>query len=217
MRPTKTKSDDSHECRDTCVKRTISNGVTRRRVCTAVAAGAVALAGCSSGGDSSGGPTTGDVPPAVTLTTDDACDVCGMVIPNHPGPTTEIFYPGRSPSDHDNPARFDSTWEAFQYDFDRQDEGWERAVMYVTDYSAVNYDVFEEGGDRLVSTHPQADSFVRAAGVTFVAGSEVKGAMGRDLIAFSEQGDAESFGDEYGGELVTVGEVTPELIAQLGM
>jgi nitrous oxide reductase accessory protein NosL len=181
------------------------------------AGAATALAGCSGGGGSNGGQTTGDVPAAVTLTTDDACEVCGMIIPNHPGPSTEIFYPGREPSGHENPARFDSTWEAFQYDFDRQDEGWERAVMYVTDYAAVAYDVFEESGDRLISTHPQAESFTTAAEVTFVAGSEVKGAMGRDLIAFSEGADAESFESEYGGERVTVDEVTPELIAQLGM
>lgn len=196
----------------------LTSEFSRRRLCTALAAGAAtALAGCSGGGGSNGGQTTGDVPAAVTLTTDDACEVCGMIIPNHPGPTTEIFYPGREPSGHENPARFDSTWEAFQYDFDRQDEGWERAVMYVTDYSAVEYDVFEESGDRLISTHPQAESFTTAAEVTFVAGSEVKGAMGRDLIAFSAAADAESFEGEYGGERVTVDEVTPELIAQLGM
>lgn len=188
--------------------------VTRRHVCAGIAAGAAtALAGCSNGGDSDAAPT-GDVPAAVTLTTDDACEICGMIIPNHPGPTTEIFYPQHTPSGHENPARFDSTWEAFQYDFDRD---WERTVMYVTDYSAVDYDLFEEGGDTLISTHPQADSFVDAAAVTFVAGSEVKGAMGRDLIAFSERGDAESLQAEYGGELVGVDGVTPELIAQLGM
>jgi nitrous oxide reductase accessory protein NosL len=167
-----------------------------------------ALAGCGSG--------DGDVPQPVTLTTDDACEVCGMIIPNHPGPSVEIFYRDQRPSGHENPARFCSTWEAFEYDFDRQDRGWERSVMYVTDYSAVEYSVFEEGGDTLVSTHPQAEAFVDAAAVTFVAGSEVKGAMGRDLIAFSAAADAESFRSEYGGELVAVDEVTPELVAQLG-
>jgi len=45
----------------------------------------------------------------------------------------------------------------------------------------------------------------------------VKGAMGRDLIAFSEESDAESFQSDHGGELVAVEDVTPELIGQLGM
>jgi copper chaperone NosL len=191
-----------------------TDAIPRRRVLTGVAAGAtVAIAGCSQGD----GGTTVSAPEPVTLTAEDSCEVCGMVIPNHPGPTTEIFYPEQTPSGHPNPARFDSTWEAFQYDFDRQDEGWERSVMYVTDYSAVEYSVFEEQGDQLISTHPQASAFVDAATVTFVAGSDVKGAMGRDLIAFSAETDAQSFSDEYGGQLVTVDEVTPELIAQLGM
>ena len=217
MKPRQHEDERGDRIQEPCQHDTGVGRLSRRRLCTGLAAGAAtALAGCFGGG-SNGGPTTGDVPAAVTLTTDDACEVCGMIIPNHPGPTTEIFYPGREPSGHENPARFDSTWEAFQYDFDRQDEGWERAVMYVTDYAAVAYDVFEESGDRLISTHPQAESFTTAAEVTFVAGSEVKGAMGRDLIAFSEGADAESFESEYGGERVTVDEVTPELIAQLGM
>src|SRR6056297_3058537 len=87
-------------------------GVTRRRVLQGAGAVSVAgLAGCLS--DSG----EGDVPDPVTLDESATCDVCGMVIPNHPGPTSEIFYAGEQPNDHDNPARFDSTWEAFQYDF----------------------------------------------------------------------------------------------------
>ena len=196
----------------------VRRGVTRRRFVGLLATGsALTLAGCSELGGSDGGTTAEDVPDAVTLTTDDACEICNMIIPNHPGPSTEIFYPGEEPSGHENPARFDSTWEAFQYDFRRQDRGWERAVMYVTDYSGVDYRLFEEQGDTMLSTHPEADAFVRASEVTFVAGSEVKGAMGKDLIAFSSDEDANSFSEEHGGTLVTVDEVTPELIAQLGM
>ncbi|MEA5387049.1 nitrous oxide reductase accessory protein NosL [Haloarculaceae archaeon H-GB11] len=152
----------------------------------------------------------------MTLTEQDTCEVCGMVIPNHPGPSAEIFYADQQPSGHENPARFDSTWEAFQYDFERQDRGWTRQAFYVTDYSAVDYEVFTDGGDTLITTHPEADAFADASEVTFVVGSEVKGAMGRDLIAFSEKADAESFNAEYGGSLATFDQVTPETIAQLG-
>jgi nitrous oxide reductase accessory protein NosL len=171
---------------------------------------ALVLAGC-------GGDTQQATPDPITLTTDHTCDVCGMVIPNHPGPSTEIFYADQEPSGHANPARFDSTWEAFQYDFERQDRGWSRTAFYVTDYSAVEYEVFTDAGTQLISTHPQAEAFVAAATVTFVAGSAVEGAMGKDLIAFSVQSDAESFQREYGGALVTFDEVTPTLIDQLGM
>lgn len=165
------------------------------------------LAGC--------GSESADQPNPVTLTTEDQCDVCGMVIPNHPGPSAEIFYAENRPSDHDNPARFDSTWEAFQYNFERLDRGWSVAGFYVTDYSSVEYSLSSSDGDTLISTHPEAEAFVDAESVTFVVGSAVKGAMGRDLIAFSDSGDAESFRDEHGGSLVEFGDVSRETIAQL--
>ncbi|MFB6179712.1 MAG: nitrous oxide reductase accessory protein NosL [Halorientalis sp.] len=174
----------------------------------------LALSGCSHLG--LGDESTTEAPNAVTLTEQDACDVCGMIIPNHPGPSAEIFYPDHKPSGHENPAHFDSTWEAFKYDFDRQDRGWNRSVMYVTDYSSVDYKLHSEQGDTLISNHPKASAFVSADAVTFVAGSEVKGAMGKDLIAFSKQGDAKSFKTDHGGQLVMTEDVTPELIAQLG-
>jgi nitrous oxide reductase accessory protein NosL len=139
-----------------------------------------------------------------------------MVIPNHPGPSAEIFYPDREPGGHANPARFDSTWEAYQFDFERRDEGWEAAAFYVTDYSSVDYRTFTEGGDTLISTHPEAEAFVSAEAVTYVVGSEVKGAMGRDLVGFTDHGDAESFRDEHGGQLMSHGDVTPATIASLG-
>lgn len=186
-------------------------GLSRRTVLAGGGALAASLAGClgSDGGDGE------DVPEPISLTQSDQCEVCGMIIPNHPGPTTEIFYEKETPSGHANPARFDSTWEAFQYDFERQNQGWTRQVFYVTDYSAVEYELTTDAGDTLISTHVDAEDFVDASEVTFVAGSAVKGAMGRDLIAFSKQSDAESFQSEYGGTLVAFDEVTEATIAEL--
>ncbi|MFC3477690.1 nitrous oxide reductase accessory protein NosL [Halobacterium litoreum] len=186
-------------------------GVTRRRVLQgASAAGVAGLAGCLS---SSGGGD--DAPEPVTLGESATCDVCGMVIPNHPGPTAEIFYADEQPSGHDNPARFDSTWEAFQYDFEHDD--WDREAFYVTDYSAVDYEIRTDGGQKLISTHPTAEAFADAEDVTFVVGSDVVGAMGRDLVAFGDEADAEAFADEHGGKLASFGDVTPTMIASLGM
>jgi nitrous oxide reductase accessory protein NosL len=184
--------------------------VVPRRPLLAAGAGALAaLAGCGGRGD-------GEPPDPITLTEEHACDVCGMVVPRHPGPSAEVFYAGERPSGHDNPARFDSTWEAFRYDFDRQDRGWTRQAFYVTDYSAVDYTLTPEGDDLLISTHPEAEAFVDAADVTFVVASEVIGAMGTDLIAFSDRDEAESFRAEHGGELATFDQVTPTMISQLG-
>jgi len=185
-----------------------SGPVTRRSVLgTVLAAGAASLAGCTGGGD---GP-----PDPVTLPADATCDVCGMVIAEHPGPSAQLFYADQEPAGHPNPARFDSTWEAFQFDFERED--WDREAFYVTDYSAVEYDVQTVEGQPVISRHVEAETFVDSEAVTFVAGSAVVGTMGEDLLGFSERADAEAFRDEYGGELVTAGEVTPALISQLGM
>jgi|GEM_PF-330069 len=197
------RDDRPHSrCRPSVDRRQVV--LDRRQVLLGGTAVLATLAGCGSG--------DGEAPDPVTLTTDDSCDVCGMVIPNHPGPSTEIFYADQQPSGHDNPARFDSTWEAFEYDFDRD---WTVEAFYVTDYSSVEWSISEAGGDRLISTHPEASAFVDAEDVTFVVGSEIKGAMGRDLIAFSERADAESFRDDYGGSLTTFDDVTPETIAQM--
>jgi copper chaperone NosL len=185
------------------------HALTRRRLLVAAGGLAVALAGCADEGE--------PPPAAVTLTDEDQCEVCGMVIPAHPGPSAEIFYPEHQPSGHDNPARFCSTWEAFDYHFDRVNRGWEAAAFYVTDYSSVDYSLSSEGGNTLISTHPEAEAFVDADAVTFVVGSEVNGAMGRDLIGFSNRDDAESFQAGHGGSLAQREDVTPEMIAQLGM
>jgi nitrous oxide reductase accessory protein NosL len=201
--------ESTHDAVSESAKSEVS--VTRRTVLGGTAILASGLAGCL-GGDGSSGD---DVPDPVSLDQDDQCEVCGMVIPNHPGPTTEIFYADETPSGHPNPARFDSTWEAFQYDFERQNKGWTRQVFYVTDYSAVDYELTTDGGDTLISTHVAADDFVDAETVTFVVGSDVKGAMGRDLIGFTEQSDAESFQSEHGGSLVEFDEVTEGTIAEL--
>jgi nitrous oxide reductase accessory protein NosL len=185
--------------------------VSRRQVLAGGVALAAGLAGCQG---SNG--TDGETPEPISLTQSDQCEVCGMVIPNHPGPTTEIFYRDQQPSGHENPARFDSTWEAFQYDFERQNQGWEWSAFYVTDYSAVDYELFTDAGDTLISTHVAAADFVDATTVTFVVGSEVKGAMGRDLIAFSEEADAEQFQSDYGGDRRGFDEITKQTIAGLG-
>jgi copper chaperone NosL len=186
----------------------VHRSVSRRTVLSATAVGVSALAGCS------GFRTGGGQPEAVTLTEEDSCDVCGMVIPNHPGPSSEIFYADNEPNDHANPARFDSTWEAFKFDFARED--WTRDAFYVTDYSAVDYEIKTDDDQKLISRHVGEETFADAQSVTFVVGSEVVGTMGEDLIAFSDEGDAESFNDEHGGDLVTFDDVTPTMISQLG-
>lgn len=185
--------------------------ITRRSVLFATGtASALALAGCL-GGDGAA------VPDPVEIESDWSCDVCGMVITNHPGPNAEIYYADERPNDHDNPARFCSTWEAFQFDFEKRDAGWSREAFYVTDYSSVDFDVYQESGDTLITSHTDPDAFTDATDVTFVVASDAKGAMGQDLIGFSDNADAEEFAEQYGGDVVAFADVTRDTIAALGM
>lgn len=202
------KHDCGHADSSDAQSADVSGGsCTRRHVVAATTGVTFGLAGCL-------GDNGGDTPAAVTLPEDAACDVCGMVISQHPGPTAEMFYADQRPGDHNNPGRFDSTWEAFQFDFEH--ESWSREAFYVTDYSGIDYEIRTDGEEQAISTHYDAASFVDATTVTFVADSSVLGAMGADLIGFTEEEDAESFQAEYGGDMVTIDEVTPELLSTLG-
>jgi nitrous oxide reductase accessory protein NosL len=193
-----------------CDRTATPTPVTRRRVLLASAGTAAAsVAGCLGGGEA-------ETPDPVTVPEEATCDVCGMVIRQHPGPTAEIFYRDRDPNGHDNPARFDSVWEAYQYEFEKDGADWEDTAFYVTDHSTVEYETVEDGSDTLISRHYEASSFAAASDVTYVVGSEVKGTMGRDLIGFSDRSDAEAFHSEWGGSLTTHAGVTPEVVAGLG-
>lgn len=187
--------------------------VSRRRVLRGSGAvAATALAGCLDFGDGGDG---GDAPDPVAIPEDATCASCGMVISQHPGPSAQIFYEEESPAGNENPVFFDSTWEAFQFDFEHS--GLSREAFYVTDYSAVDYEIRTDAGQQIISRHTAADSFVDAHEVTFVIGSAVVGTMGKDLLGFSDAGDAEAFREDYGGDLGEFDDVTPEVVSSLGM
>ena len=174
---------------------------SRRTVLTALGSGlAVGLAGCL--GDD-------DLPAAVSLNEGQACDECGMEIEQHPGPTGQVFFDDHPP-DRDGPAWFCSGTCTFSYRFDREDEGLDPVVTYLTDYSAAEYSVDDD--NPTISAHLAADDYRDATGLSVVAGSDVEGAMGPELIPFSDSEDAESFADEYGGEVRAARDVDRELV-----
>lgn len=178
---------------------------TRRAVlggCCGVAA--ATLAGCA------GGPGDAEVPAAIGLASGRQCDVCGMVVADHPGPNGQIFYADNEPEGHDNPARFDSLKGClFPYYFEHEQFGWDDVAVYVTDYAAVDYSLRSEGDTTYISGHTDPSSFALASSVTFVVGSGVHGAMGPDFVPFSAEADAEAFRDEHGGELYGFADISP--------
>jgi nitrous oxide reductase accessory protein NosL len=169
-------------------------------------------------GGSSGGLETGDgatpTPTSVDLSGGKADDRGGMVIGRHGGPNGQIFYERNGPDGHDGPAWFHTlAFGLFPYHFEHEREGWEAAAIYVTDYSTVDYELFERDGRTYVSSPTAAETFGDGTTATYVLGSEGLGGMGPELVPFSAAADARAFVDRHGGRTITFDEITPHLIA----
>lgn len=140
-------------------------------------------------------------------------DLGGMIIGEHGGPNGQIFYAEESPEGRENPAWFHSLLATlFPYHFEREDRGWTARVVYVTDYSAVDYELTTHGGNVVISSHTDPETFADARELRYVAASDVLGGMGPDLIPFSENADLEAFRVDHGGEVLECDEITEERI-----
>jgi len=181
-----------------------ATSLTRRGVLAGAGATvATSLAGCSMLDD-------GTTPAAVSVGGQASCDVCGMVISKHPGPNGQIFYADHDPEDHDPPFRFDSLKScAFDHYFRKKRQDWSVDVFYVTDYSSVEYSVSEEGGKSFISGHENPESFAKAKSVSYVIDADVYGAMGTDFVPFSDEDEASDFAEQYGGRVVSFGDISP--------
>ncbi len=195
---------------------------TRRTVLTGAAlTGLGALAGCLGGGSGS----EQSVADPVTIESDMRCDNCTMVIGDYPGPAGQSFYEdpeavlgsgseGSEGDEQDRPAQFCSTRCTYSFTFENESEQ-EPEGSYLTDYSAVDYDIDTGGEKPEISRHLDADSFAPLTDLTFVVDSDVQGAMGASLIGFSDGDDADSFQEEHGGDRYEPDEVNRELLQSL--
>ena len=168
----------------------------RRAVLAGVSTGAVlTVAGCL-GGEGNG--PAADVEP-IALDGERSCDQCGMIVSDHPGPVGQIHFADDEP-EGGRPGQFCSSTCTYRYRFDEEDSGREPLVTFLTDYSRVDQEAFEEGSDVLFSSHVESEAFAPTTDLTVVAGSDVAGAMGPELIPFSDSADIDSFRETYGGQ-----------------
>ncbi|MDY6775197.1 MAG: nitrous oxide reductase accessory protein NosL [Halobacteria archaeon] len=192
---------------------TSSNQSRRRFLLSVGATATAATAGCLGLGG------TAEAPDPISLESrDHICELCGMVIPMHPGPIAQIFYKDHKPDGpppKDNPARFCSNWEAFKYEYNHENRGWNSTAFYTTDYSSVDYELYEEGDDTYITAHFEPETFADATELTYLVGSDIKGAMSRDLIGFSEKSEVEKLQTEYGGDIMEYGDVSIETVGVL--
>lgn len=158
-----------------------------------------------------------ELPEPISLDAGQACDFCGMIIQDHPGPVGQTYYRDNVPEGRadDQPAWFCSNICLFDFYFERRQQGWEPLVHYTTDYSAVDYEVKEEQERLTLTAHPEAENFANGEDTTVVVDSEVEGAMGPSLVPFTDDEDATAFQDEYGGDVLAFGDISQQLVDSL--
>ena len=139
-------------------------------------------------------PTTAEGAP-ITATKADKCPVCGMFVAKYPDFLAQIVFTDGS---H---ALFDGCKDMFKYylDFKKYNAAKnlaDIAAIQVTDY----YSMMPIDG--------------RTA--WYVVGSDVFGPMGRELIPFQQETDAQEFMKDHSGKkLLRFTEITPELMKGL--
>lgn len=208
------RRDTVSQCEETVCDRKSGLILSRRRLLGATASGSLAgLAGCL-------GDSEETVPEPVTLDNGQACDQCNMQIDVHPGPVGQAYYldepPEDLPADRDHGrAQFCSAWCTYTYVLERAGRGTEPAGSYLTDYSAVAYRLYEEGGTSVISAHLGVDAFARAKALTYAVDSDVEGAMGASLIGFTSAADTEAFVAAHGGTRVEHQNITRQTVANL--
>lgn len=126
---------------------------------------------------------------AVAIESGDECHLCGMLISNFPGPKGELFRNGVTEADGNVVKKFCSTRDMFSFYLDPENTRNVTSIL-VHDMSKAPWDVPNDG------------YFVDARKAWFVVNSSKKGAMGKTLASFSQQGDAQAFASEFGGQVL---------------
>lgn len=139
-------------------------------------------------------PLTGGAAP-VTVSKADKCPVCGMFVAKYPDFLAQIVFADGSY------ALFDGAKDMFKYYFNIKKYNAAKdlsdiAVIYVTDYYSMTP--------------------IDGRSAWYVAGSDVFGPMGRELMPFVQKADAVEFMKDHSGKkLMRFDEVAPDLIQGL--
>lgn len=133
----------------------------------------------------------------VAMAHGDECHVCGMLIVNYPGPKGETFERG-----HDTPRKFCSTRDMFAYLLQPETAAIVREI-YVHDMTDTDW------------RKPDDAALVDGRKAWYVAGHQLRGAMGPTLASFAQRQTAEAFINQYGGRLLRYEDISLEIISRL--
>jgi nitrous oxide reductase accessory protein NosL len=125
---------------------------------------------------------------------EDTCPICDMSVIDHPLWITVIMFTDG------NHVKFHGPKMMFTYYFnlekyDKKHRMKNVATLHVTDYYSLKH--------------------IRAEKAHYVIQSDIRGAMGEELIPFKDRKSAEAFTKEHGGNLLLFKDVTPEIVNSL--
>ena len=174
-------------CNHSCHRRP-----TRRKVLGGLAGGAAAIGLGTGRGRAAAGAAVVDLPPPGPS---DTCPVCGMFVARYPEwVATALFDDGHA--DH-----FDGAKDFFKYLFDM-----EKYALGRTEDQIAGLGVTEYYGLKLIE----------AKAALYVAGSDVLGPMGHELIPLRDDVDAGDYMKDHRGKLLLrFDEVMPDLLVKL--
>lgn len=122
-----------------------------------------------------------------------SCELDGMLLMDYPGPKGQIHYAGA-----EGPLFYCDTMEVINTLLNPEQVRKVNAV-YVQDMGKTDWD------------EPKG-AWIDAQTALYVLGSERKGSMGATLATFSAEADAQAFIGQYGGKLLRMAEIKPEMV-----
>lgn len=146
------------------------------------------LAACKS---ESGNSRASIAPVAISPNT--ACELDGMLLADFPGPKGQIHYAGMP-----EPLFYCDTMEVVNALL-MPEQIRKVTAVYVQDMGKTDWD------------NP-VGAWIDAREALYVHGSRRKGSMGPTLATFSEQSAADAFIQEYGGKLMRMAEIKPDMV-----
>ncbi len=134
---------------------------------------------------------------AMTIERSDECHLCGMIITGFSGPKGQLYKRGSEQN-----LKFCSTRDMFSYLLDPEHQHAIQTV-YVHDMAVTPWDT------------PDDELYIDARTAFYVVGHSQKGAMGPTLASFSKHAVANTFIQEFGGQLYQFEDIDQQLLLDM--
>jgi len=134
---------------------------------------------------------------AMTIERSDECHLCGMIITGFSGPKGQLYKRGSEQT-----LKFCSTRDMFAYLLDPEHKHAIQTI-YVHDMAITPWD------------SPDDEFYIDARTAFYVVGHSKKGAMGPTLASFSDKNIANTFVQEFGGQVYPFEDINQKLLLDM--